>query len=224
MVDGAPGARRRRANGDESRRRVIEAATEIAGERGYDGTSISLVRQRSGVPTSSIYWHFKDKDALIAEVIQHSFERWRELMRPAAPDDVRDAGGRRAAIAGAMRRAGTAIAAAPDFIRLGLLLTLERRPQEPAARSRFLGVRAHTRADTERFYGRLYGDALAPDDARLLAVLAMAAADGLFVAREVEGDALDVDRAFELVGVALAAVADHLADAAAGPSGVDPVA
>ena len=69
--------RKRRANGDESRRKILAAAAEIAGERGYDGTSISAVSERSGLPASSIYWHFADKDELIAAVIRDSFERWR---------------------------------------------------------------------------------------------------------------------------------------------------
>src|SRR5689334_19704974 len=69
-------ARRRRANGEESRRRILDAAVEIAGERGYEGTSIALVSARCGLPASSIYWHFKDKDDLMAAVIERSFESW----------------------------------------------------------------------------------------------------------------------------------------------------
>ena len=57
--------RRRRVNGEASQQKILEAATEIAAERGYEGTSIGLVSERSGLPASSIYWHFKDKDALI---------------------------------------------------------------------------------------------------------------------------------------------------------------
>ena len=64
-----PTARRRRANGEQSRTRILDAAAEIAGERGYEGTSISLVSSRCGLPASSIYWHFKDKDDLIAAVM-----------------------------------------------------------------------------------------------------------------------------------------------------------
>src|SRR3954467_12146339 len=73
-------ARRRRANGEASRQRILDAAAEIAGERGYDGTSINLVSERSGLPASSIYWHFTDKDDLIAAVIERSFTRWRERL------------------------------------------------------------------------------------------------------------------------------------------------
>ena len=54
----------------------LDAATEIAAERGYEGTSIGAVSAKCGLPASSIYWHFKDKDDLIAAVIERSFANW----------------------------------------------------------------------------------------------------------------------------------------------------
>ena len=63
---------RKRAHGDESRQRILDAAAQIAGERGYDGTSVALVSERSGLPASSIYWHFESKDELIAAVIERT--------------------------------------------------------------------------------------------------------------------------------------------------------
>lgn len=68
--------RRKRSNGVESRQRILDAAVEISGERGYEGTSIAAVSATCGLPASSIYWHFKDKDDLIAAVIERSFETW----------------------------------------------------------------------------------------------------------------------------------------------------
>ena len=68
--------RRKRADGELSRERILDAATEIAAERGYEGTSIALVSAKCGLPASSIYWHFKDKDDLIAAVIERSFAGW----------------------------------------------------------------------------------------------------------------------------------------------------
>jgi AcrR family transcriptional regulator len=200
--------RKRRANGEESRRKIIDAATEIAGERGYEGTSISLVSERSGLPASSIYWHFADKDALIAAVIRHSFDRWRSLM--AVEFDRDDDTDPQTRLAASMRQNGRAVVEAPDFLRLGLMLTLERRPTEPAARTLFLGIREEARAAAQTSYGQIFGDALTEADTATLALMAMAATDGLFIAREVDGDALDMDLAFELIGVALNAVAGHL--------------
>jgi AcrR family transcriptional regulator len=203
-----PATRTRRSNGEESRRKIIEAATEIAGERGYDGTSISAVSERSGLSPSSIYWHFADKDDLMAAVIQHSFDRWRGLMASSPAGDGRDV---RLALTVSMRNTGRALVGAPDFLRLGLMLTLERRPEEPTARTMFLDVRRAARDTAVAWYRDLFGDALDEAAARTLALMAMAAADGLFIARETDGDQLDLDRAFELIGVALGAVAEHLA-------------
>src|ERR1700739_5024255 len=72
--------RRTRANGEQSRERILDAATEVATERGYEGTTISLVSKKSGLPPTSIYWHFTDKDDLIAAVIERSFARWQAAL------------------------------------------------------------------------------------------------------------------------------------------------
>ena len=41
---------RKRADGELSRDRILDAATEIAAERGYEGTSIGLVSKKCGLP------------------------------------------------------------------------------------------------------------------------------------------------------------------------------
>ena len=69
--------RQQRANGVVSRDAILDAAAKIAGERGYDDTSIKLVSDLSGLPTSSIYWHFASKDDLLAAVIDRSFKAGR---------------------------------------------------------------------------------------------------------------------------------------------------
>ena len=76
MAEKKPLKRRQRADGELSRTRILDAATEIAAERGYEGTSIGAVSAKCGLPASSIYWHFKDKDDLIAAVIERSFSNW----------------------------------------------------------------------------------------------------------------------------------------------------
>lgn len=208
-------ARKQRANGAASRQKIVEAALEIASERGYEGTSISAVSERSGLPASSIYWHFANKDQLIAAVIEYSFERWKALLPiPADGPDVTpvddDRGDAEAAFSAAMRHAGGAIADANDFLRLGLMLALERRPEEPAARAMFLAIRRATLDELEAYHRRVFGDDLSERDIRTIARMAMAAADGLFIAREIDGDDVDLEEALELSGIALAAVARHL--------------
>jgi len=61
-----PKTPRRSRQGQESRQRIIDATFEIAHEQGYQGTSIAKVSARSGLPASSVYWHFADKADLLA--------------------------------------------------------------------------------------------------------------------------------------------------------------
>lgn len=198
--------RRRRANGEASRQRILDAAAEVAGERGYEGTSINLVSERSGLPGSSIYWHFKNKDELIAAVIDRSFSAWAETLRQPMPMPVE--GKREDLFRLTLKRTGRALAEFPDFLRLGLMLILERRPDEPTARQKFLEVRAHT-ADRTRALYELYFDDLSADDIAALVRLTIATADGLFIARELEE--VDLSAAFDLLANAILGAAARLA-------------
>ena len=56
---------RRHRQGQESRQRILDAALAIAAERGYDGTTVALVCERAGLPASSVYWQFRNKDELL---------------------------------------------------------------------------------------------------------------------------------------------------------------
>lgn len=199
---------RRRVNGEASRQKILEAATEIAAERGYEGTSIGLVSARSGLPASSIYWHFKDKDALIAAVIDHSFEAW--LASAASSDyDRRDDD----ELSAMMQRTARALQESSDFLRLGLMLTLERRAVEPTARRRFLDVRREALARTVSTFGRLF-PALGAAELSRLGTFAVAVADGLFINNEISGSDLVAD--FELLAAAIMGAAAHLEDESAG--------
>jgi len=199
-----PKPRRKRADGELSRERILDAATEIAAERGYEGTSIALVSKKCGLPASSIYWHFKDKDDLIAAVIERSFGVWLR----AASKIPRDATNEERVV-GVGAQTAKALLDSPDFIRLGLMLALERRPEEPRARTMFIQVRNQAyRQLTENFRQLMPG--LTDTEVRQLAIYAMAGADGLFIAKEISGDAVDLLALFEMHGRAIYDIAQRL--------------
>lgn len=191
-----PRARRKRADGELSRERILDAATEIASERGYEGTSIGLVSKKCGLPASSIYWHFKDKDDLLAAVIERSFASWRHAWRLATEGSVRDR------ITAMAAQLATAMLDSPDFLRLGLMLTLERRPVEPRAREMFLSARAQaTQTLTEAIAELASG--LTAAQTHQLVTYAIAGADGLFIAKEIGGADVDLEPMFEMHAQAL---------------------
>ncbi|NUT24525.1 MAG: TetR/AcrR family transcriptional regulator [Streptomyces sp.] len=185
--------RRKRANGVESRQRILDAAVEIAGERGYEGTSIAAVSAKCGLPASSIYWHFKDKDDLIAAVIERSFATW--LAAVELPGEGYGTPLERTVAMAA--NVAKSLVEAPDFLRLGLMLALERRPAEPRGRTVFLQVREIAGRKITEMIETLFPGL---DDAAVhtLTTYAVAGADGLFVQREIHGDAVDLPAMFDL--------------------------
>jgi len=191
MAEKKPPVRRKRADGELSRERILDAATEIAAERGYEGTSIALVSKKCGLPASSIYWHFKDKDDLIAAVIERSFAHWLTAWQFPTEGDAPER------LKGMAIQIAKALLDSPDFIRLGLMLALERRPQEPRARTMFLQARAQAYSQMVDVIGELTPQL---DNAQIhqLATYAIAGADGLFIAKEIGGDSVDLIALFEL--------------------------
>lgn len=203
---------RRSRQGIESRRRILDATLELAHELGYTATSISKVSERSGLPASSVYWHFANKDALFAAVIDESFEGWLAAMpewTPPLPGE--DIG---ALAAERIRSAVASIATNPHFWRLGLMLSLERQPIEPSARQRFVEIRSRVLDDLTRFWQHALADRGEPhlDEpglggrCRLLARFTMATADGLFIAAQTEGDD-DLDHLADLLATSVTAAA-----------------
>lgn len=196
--------RKKRANGIASRNAILDAAAQIAGERGYEGTGIKAVSELSGLPASSIYWHFKNKDELIAAVIDRSFTAWSTALTapPNEQGDGDDAGGidPRAAFIASFRGSALRLTEFPDFLRLGLMLVLERRPDEPAARQRFIDSRVETLEMVRRDFRRTF-PGIGDRDARRLATLTLAAGDGLFIAAEA-GEA-DLVEGFETLAEAI---------------------
>lgn len=204
-----PKRRRQRADGALSRERILDAATEIAAERGYEGTSIALVSAKCGLPASSIYWHFKDKDDLIAAVIERSFAGWLkawQVPHEGAADDR---------VVGMAMQIAKALLDSPDFIRLGLMLALERRPVEPRARAMFIQVRKQTQDQLAATLAEL-SPGLTDAQIDQLVTYAIAGADGLFIAKEIGGDAVDLIGLFELHAHALYDTAARMLSESAG--------
>lgn len=188
--------RRKRADGELSRERILDAATEISSERGYEGTSISLVSKKCGLPASSIYWHFKDKDDLLAAVIERSFGAWLQSWQLPADGEPRER------INVMAMQIAKALLDSPDFLRLGLMLSLERRPVEPRARAMFLQARAQAAQSLSEALGE-FTTGLDESQQRLLVTYAIAGGDGLFLAKEIGGDSVDLLALLEMHANAL---------------------
>src|ERR1043165_1069640 len=59
-----------RTRSASAHRKVLDAALELVAESGIEGASMDAIAGRSGVSKATIYKHWKDKDALLLEMLE----------------------------------------------------------------------------------------------------------------------------------------------------------
>jgi len=197
---------RRHKQGIESRRRILEVAFEIASERGYDGTTLSEVTKRAGIPPSSVYWQFENKDELLAEVVEVYYREWRESQTrwtndvpPASLSETVDM---------AMQRLTHGLLNQPDFQRLGLILSLEQRVTELSSRKRFRQIRIETRELLANWWMQTLPEQLGERRrqlAREIAVTMIAVSDGLLAETAIDEE-VDIEGPIRIITAGLIAV------------------
>jgi len=85
QAGGETAPRRTQAERSEAtRRRILDAAVGLLGERGYAGLRTSDVAEAAGVSKGAQTHHFPSKDDLVVAVVGHVFERAGELARKRA--------------------------------------------------------------------------------------------------------------------------------------------
>jgi TetR/AcrR family transcriptional regulator, repressor of fatR-cypB operon len=68
----------------DKREAILKAAVELFAERGYYGTSVSLIVERAQVGTGTIYRYFKDKEEMVNILYRH----WKTEMVKANLEDL----------------------------------------------------------------------------------------------------------------------------------------
>ena len=80
-----------RKDAERNRRRILEAASEVFGERGL-GATLDAVAERAGVGVGTVYRRFPDKEALVDAHFEERIDEVRALALEAAEiDDPWDA-------------------------------------------------------------------------------------------------------------------------------------
>ncbi len=139
--------------GARSRERILDAAEALMAERGYAGTSISAICKESGLPASSVYWHFSNKEGLLEAVLERGSNRMLDEMAEAhaAPGTPRER------LHNLLQRAAAVFEAQPqEFRRLDLLITLERSGSDDDWRKAIDQFHARLRAMIEEALFEVY--------------------------------------------------------------------
>lgn len=63
----------------ETKERIFQSAADLIARRGYDAVSVREICEAAEVSKPTLYYYFKDKDALVYELMGYSMERIGEL-------------------------------------------------------------------------------------------------------------------------------------------------
>jgi AcrR family transcriptional regulator len=195
-VDDMPGVSR---DGERSREAILDAAERLMASGGYAATSIADIRVSSGLPASSIYWHFGSKQGLLAAVLERGAQRWfgaiptwDEVEVP--EEDKLDA---------MMKVWAQALRQEPEFMRLSFMLSLED-TDDPKVAAIVREVRDAAIARFREGVRRLIPPGVEPRRAERataeMTTMLVALSDGFFFAAHLEPDTTDLDRLCQLAG------------------------
>ena len=178
---------KKQQQGEQSRELILDATERLMATRGYAATSINDIRRACGLPPSSIYWHFGSKEGVLAAVMERGAKRYFAAI-PTEADFERQL----AAVIELQEQH-------PEFLRLFLLLSLER-SHEPAVAEVLRRVRDQAITRFRDAVSQLLPDDAPPAKTRRvvteLAAIATALSDGIFLAEHLEPDATDVGRMY----------------------------
>jgi AcrR family transcriptional regulator len=199
-----------RPRGEHSRDRILDAAEALMAEHGFTATSVSAICRRSGLPPSSLYWHFGSKENLLAAVIERGAMRWIDEIEGApAP-----AGPPRQRLHDLLQRLGSTFAKRPtEYIRLLMLVTLERREQPGPWHETMERVRERVRVMIQALLFDVFqptaGDDLARTIARDGAAFALVFGDGVMLTAETSPRDVDPPKLVADLETALLALGDR---------------
>ena len=197
----------RHFEGAQTREKILTVAAALLVEQGYAATSISQICRQAAVRPASIYWAFGSKEGLFAVVMERAADAFFQAV-PVTAGRSPSSG---------LDELAHLFETRPDFIRLLLVLSLERREGDPAILEAARRVRRHA---TDRIAEALRGAVVLDDSARAqqicaeVARLTLMLLDGAFVAQQIEPDAASVRQVSRTIDAAMRATLNELVAAA----------
>lgn len=76
-----------RAEAEKSRERIIEVASKLFREHGFDGIGVADLMKAAGLTHGAFYRHFASKEDLMAQATAHALGRGRDALRKWADGD-----------------------------------------------------------------------------------------------------------------------------------------
>lgn len=79
-------ARKTKEEAAETRESLLLAALDLFAEKGYSRTTFKDIAKRINMTRGALYWHFENKEALLAALIDYAHERKQSMVIEQIPD------------------------------------------------------------------------------------------------------------------------------------------
>jgi AcrR family transcriptional regulator len=177
--------------GDVSRERILEVATELFAQRGYTGAGVDQLAARSRIAKTAIYYHFGNKEGLLAAVLERAATAWIDGIHQAS----RQAGGPLERLDRALLGMRAMLEEKPWILKLIQILALEVAEEKPEIRATLQLILRRAR---DAFVAGMH-EALGTEvaGAEVVAGMILAFLDGISLGMHVAPEDLSLDDAFE---------------------------
>ena len=142
----------RTARGERTLRKILDAARDEFGERGFSDSSIVGITQRAGVALGTFYTYFDSKEAVFQALVRDMSAQVRDHVAPAFKDATDALDGERRALESFLQLRAQAPRRLPDHRRSGVrrarapIASIMKRPRRASRRaSRPRATRARSR-------------------------------------------------------------------------------
>jgi AcrR family transcriptional regulator len=193
-----------------SRQRILDAALELMAERGFAGTSISMICERSGLPPSSTYWHFGSKEGLLAATVDYGASHWLRAL----PRWEQLTGDPETRLRRMLTETATSLSRRPAFLRVLFVLPLERGDMDPDSLEIIRSVRRRASGGFRHAFREMFAAVDDPEAEQIcdrMARFALALVDGAFIAYEIERDRREFDDLFDRLATAFLLMGEQYA-------------
>ena len=192
--------------GEQTKEIILETAAGLLLQRSASGMAMSELVSATGVPASSIYYHFGSKEGVISAVVETGVRRWLQQL----PETRLRHGMSDAQMRNALSPIFTALTRDSLFLRLLLKVGLEFSETDNLCAGIVRRARADVVSYGVRIYAPLFGHmppARAEQAARRVVRQVMAYADGIAIAVSIEKDRASASEMFDrLADFALAMI------------------
>jgi len=177
--------------GEVSRERILDAAAELFSQRGYAGAGVDQLAARSGIAKTAIYYHFGNKEGLLAAVLERAATAWIDGIQAAAEQ----AGDPIARLDRALAGMRAMLEDKPWILKLVQILALEVAEEKPEVRATLQSILRRARGAIVAGLRDALGVEL-PNAERIAGVM-LALLDGISLGLHLDPEAISLDEAFE---------------------------